>query len=105
MIINAKGPVLATIVGFGLIIAIIGGLMIGWKWVAPATTEEVVKEEMTTEAVVIAADLLEVIESIPNVEDWSIDWNNHYGEERYSLYIDIGDEDFSFNKRKSLLDF
>ena len=110
MIINMKGPVLATIVGFGLIIAIIGGLMIGWKWVAPATEEAapvVVVKEMTTDAVVVSSDLIEIIESIPNIEDWRIQWDSFSfsDESHYSLYIDIGDEEFSFKERTNLIDF
>lgn len=100
MTIQAKGPVLATIVGFGAIILIIAGLMMGWKWVAPATEEEV-KTEMTTGAVVVASDVIEVIESMPKLEGWTLSLEY----DGYKMSLDFGEEDYWFRNREDVIDF
>ena len=109
MTIRMKGPVLATIVGFSAIIFIIAGLMIGWKWVAPATEEEepaAIEEVVTDAGQVVYSDLIEQIESIPEIESWYLRFNEYYdvGVGRYTLHLDIGDTEVAFD-RAFLSDF
>jgi len=88
MTIQGRGPVIATIASFSALILILAGFMIGWKWIAPTIEEEVIVEER---------DLITAIESIPNIENWSLEyesWNVSY-----DMMVDIGDEIIYFIRR------
>jgi len=100
MTIQTRGSILATILGFSALILILAGLMIGWKWIAPATEEEIV---ITTE-VGEERDLITTIESIPNIESWSIGYEI-WSSGTYDMMVDIGDEIIYFRCRESLADF
>lgn len=102
MRINIKGPVLATILGFSFIIVIMAGLMIGWKWVAPATEEEIV-EELATDAVV-ATHVISEIEMIEGMDHYKIEYYE-WEDQPYKLVLSIDDNTFYFDDRESLDDF
>jgi len=101
MITRMKGPVIVMIVGFSAIILILIGLMIGWKWVAPATEEEPV---LTTKVRVIERDLITAIESIPNLREWQLEYES-WADRQYDMKIDLGGEVIYFYDRKFLSDF
>jgi hypothetical protein len=99
-----KPAVLATILGFGAIIAVLVGLVIGWKWIAPATEKP--EEAKITESVIVEKGLISTIESIPGMERWELGYDDSWHEGKpYDLMIDIGEETVYFHDRKSLSDF
>jgi hypothetical protein len=104
MTINARGPVIATILGFGGLILVLLGLIIGWRWIAPAT--EAAEEERTTAAVTAQMNIISELEAVPNIEAWDLSYDKAWDEDGpYDLMVDIGDERVYFYDRKSLSDF
>jgi len=89
------------------LIIILFGFLVGWiitDFIMDRNEKNIEEIKEAKETEVVEQDLIATIESILNLEGWSIEYRA-WDDDSYKMKVDIGREAIYFNRRESLSDF